>query len=81
MSDKHLTELPWKTLVVKQGVKDIGLQKALATYAKFDATKEPEKGLEALKEISRVFEMTKKRHLSVRQCDLTAQEGHRVARL
>ena len=30
-------------------------------------------------EIFRVFEMTKKRHLSVRQCDLTAQEGHRVA--
>ena len=60
MSDKHLTELPWKTLVVKQGVKDIGLQKALATYAKFDATKEPEKGLEALKEISELALKLKK---------------------
>ena len=36
---KHLTELPWKTLVVKQGVKDLGLQKALVAYAKLDATK------------------------------------------
>jgi hypothetical protein len=51
MSEKHLTELPWKTLVVKQGVKDIGLGKVLVAYNSVDATKEPAKALESLKEI------------------------------
>jgi hypothetical protein len=46
MREKHLTELPWKTLVAKQGVKDLGLGKALAAYTNLDATKEPAKALE-----------------------------------
>src|SRR4030095_15460785 len=60
MSEKHLTEQPWKTLVVKQGVKDLGLQKALVAYAKSDATNEPEKTLEALKEIAELAAKLKK---------------------
>jgi predicted acylesterase/phospholipase RssA len=51
MSEKHLTEPPWKNLVAKQGVKDIGLQKALAGYARIEAAKESGKALEALAEI------------------------------
>src|SRR5712691_514833 len=60
MSEKHLTELPWKVLVTKQGVKDIGLGKALAAYGKVDATKEPGPALEALKEISELALKLKK---------------------
>jgi hypothetical protein len=52
MSEKHLTELPWKTLVTKQGVKDIGLGKVLSVYTKLDRTREPARALETLKEIS-----------------------------
>src|SRR5262245_17901440 len=51
MSEKHLTEPPWKALVSKQGVKDIGLQKALAGYGRIEAAKEPGKALETLAEI------------------------------
>src|SRR6266404_4326732 len=60
MSEKHLTELPWKVLVTKQGVKDIGVGKALAAYGKVDATKEPGPALEALKEISELALKLKK---------------------
>src|SRR4051812_40192108 len=60
MSEKHLTELPWKTLVTKQGVKDIGLGKALAAYTKLDPTREPAKVLEALKEINELAVKLKK---------------------
>jgi hypothetical protein len=60
MSEKHLTELPWKTMVVKQGLKDPGLQKALVVYAKLDANKEPAKALDALKEISELAIKLKK---------------------
>src|SRR5580765_302552 len=60
MSEKHLTELSWKAVAVKQGVKDLGLQKALGAYAKLDAGKEPAKMLEALKEISELAVKLKK---------------------
>jgi exoenzyme U len=62
MSEKHLTEPPWKTLVSKQGVKDIGLQKALAGYARIEAAKEPGKALEALAEICELALKLKKTH-------------------
>src|SRR5881394_4018088 len=52
MSEKHLTEPPWKTLVSRLGIKDIGFQKALAAYARIDTTKEPARALETLAEIS-----------------------------
>src|SRR5580765_453787 len=52
MSEKHLTEPPWKTLAGKQGIKDLGLGKALAGYCNIDSSKEPAKALESLKEIS-----------------------------
>lgn len=60
MSEKHLTEPPWKLLVAKHGIKDLGLLKALTAYAKVDATKEPSKELEALKEISELALKLKK---------------------
>jgi hypothetical protein len=52
MSEKHLTEQPWKALATKHGVKDTNLQKALAAYDKVDAQKTPRAALDALKEIS-----------------------------
>src|SRR5882724_2095915 len=60
MSEKHLTEPPWKTLVSKQGVKDIGLQKALGAYARIDTAKEPARALETLTEISELALKLKK---------------------
>src|SRR5512138_601114 len=64
MSEKHLTELPWKTLVTKQGVKDIGLGKALVAYNNVDAIKEPVKALETLKEIAELALKLKKTNAS-----------------
>jgi hypothetical protein len=52
MSEKHLTEQPWKALATKHGVKDVTLQKALVAYVKVDAAKAPKAALEAVKEIS-----------------------------
>src|SRR6266481_1736855 len=52
MSEKHLTELPWKMLAVKHKVKDNGLQKALLLYGKVDAAKEPAKAVECLADIA-----------------------------
>lgn len=60
MSEKHLTELLWKQLVIKQGIKDIGLGKALAAHATVDPTKEPAKALDGLKEIAELAAKLKK---------------------
>ncbi len=60
MSEKHLTEKPWKELAAKQGIKDLGLQKSFAAYANVDAAKEPAKAVEALKEISELAIKVKK---------------------
>jgi len=60
MSEKHLTEPPWKTLAGKQGVKDLGLGKALAGYCDIDLSKEPAKAVESLKEISELALKLKK---------------------
>lgn len=62
MSEKHLTELPWKTLVVKKAIKDLGLQKALVAYAALETTKEPGKALEALKGIAEAAIKLKKNY-------------------
>jgi hypothetical protein len=50
MSEKHLTELPWKVLALKNKdkVKDPALQKALATYGKLDGRKMPTATVECL---------------------------------
>jgi hypothetical protein len=48
MSEKHLTELPWKQLSVKHKVKDNGFLKCLQLYGKLDATKETTKVAECL---------------------------------
>src|SRR4051794_8034769 len=60
MSEKHLTELPWKVIVTKQGIKDIGLGKALVAYGNIERTKEPAKALETLREISELALKLKK---------------------
>jgi hypothetical protein len=60
MSEKHLTELLWKPLVTKQGIKDLGLGKALAAQAKLDPTKEPAQALAGLKEIAELAAKVKK---------------------
>jgi tetratricopeptide (TPR) repeat protein len=50
MSEKHLTELPWKQLATKQKIKDPGLGKALAAYGKA-GEQEYDARLKALDEI------------------------------
>ena len=52
MSEKHLTEPPWRALVAKLKLKDPGLQKALAAYGKIDAEKDSAPALEWLAEIT-----------------------------
>src|SRR5580765_7952969 len=60
MSEKHLTELPWKQLTARHGVKDTTLQKALAGYGKLDTAKVPRMALDALKEMSELVVKLKK---------------------
>jgi hypothetical protein len=60
MSEKHLTELPWKVLATKHGVKDTNLQKALAAYSKLDPAKVPKMALDALKDITELVVKCKK---------------------
>jgi len=52
MSEKHLMELPWKTLVTKAKFKDPGLHKALAAYANIDSKQDATSALQALEEIT-----------------------------
>lgn len=61
MSEKHLTELPWKTLASKQKLKDPGLAKALAELAKCDE-KDPERKLKALAAVEKQAEALEKEH-------------------
>jgi len=60
MAEKHLTEVPWKQLLTRQEVKDIGLQRAFATYAAVDGVKDPEKALDTLAQISELALKLKK---------------------
>ena len=59
MADKHLTELGWKTLVVKQKLKDPGLAKALMDFAKC-VQKDAEASLKALAAVEKQAEAIKK---------------------
>src|SRR5258708_22066011 len=52
MSEKHLTESPWKSLATKQKFKDPALGKALAAYEKLDED-DFDARLEALDEIEK----------------------------
>jgi hypothetical protein len=60
MSEKHLTEPPWKLLVAKHGIKDLGLQKALIAYGKLDPAKEPAKAIESLADLADLAAKLKK---------------------
>jgi hypothetical protein len=60
MSEKHLTEAPWKTIASRQRVKDIGLQKSLAAYERIDAADFPFRALEMLDQISELALKLKK---------------------
>jgi hypothetical protein len=79
MSEKHLTELPWKTIVLKQGVKDLGLGKALAAYGCLDLIKEPAKALESLQQISELAVKLKK--ANAKNADLVAYLDEMVKEL
>jgi len=79
MSEKHLTELPWKTLALKQGVKDLGLGKALAAYGCLDLIKEPAKALESLQQISGLAVKLKKANTN--NADLVAYLDEMVKEL
>src|SRR5258707_13806795 len=59
MGDKHLTELPWKTLTIKQKLKDPGLGKALVDLGKCD-NKNPDLSLKALDLVEKHAETIKK---------------------
>lgn len=57
MGDKYLSELNWKTLCVKQKLKDDkGLTKALAAFAKLGEAGDPAKRLESLDEAAAAAE-------------------------
>jgi len=59
MSEKHLTEPPWKALAAKQKLKDVKLSKALTDFAKCDAAN-AEAQLKALAVIEKEAEALKK---------------------
>ncbi len=59
MGEKHLTELPWKTLAVKKGIKDGDLTKALAAFAKVDES-DPTARLKSLDKILTTAEVVKR---------------------
>src|SRR6185369_9936883 len=51
MSEKHLTEAPWKAVILKYKIKDTALQKALQGYVKIGPSN-PAQALESLEEIA-----------------------------
>src|SRR5687767_14658811 len=59
MSEKHLTELAWKTLATKHKLKDPKLGKALADLAKGDAAN-PDAQLKAMAAVDKEVEVLKK---------------------
>ena len=61
MSEKHLTELSWKALVIKEKIKDPGLGKALVALGKCEENDYPGK-IEALDEIDKHGASLKKEH-------------------
>src|SRR5262252_4052440 len=61
MSEKHLTELAWKTLALKHKLKDPGLGKALGDLTKCAPT-DPEDRLKAIAVIEKQAEALKKEH-------------------
>ncbi len=67
MSEKHLTEPPWKLLFVKHKLKDTGLQKALNAYSKVDAAKSPELVIESLAEIAEQAAKLKKANQAIEE--------------
>src|SRR3954469_5862502 len=67
MSEKHLTEQPWKVLATKHQIKDVSFQKALISYAKVDASKEPEKATELLADLIEVAGKVKKANSAIKE--------------
>src|SRR3954471_1069966 len=67
MSEKHLTEQPWKVLATKNQIKDNGFQKALLSYGKVDASKEPEKATELLADLTELAGKLKKANPAIKE--------------
>src|SRR3954453_22138539 len=67
MSEKHLTEQPWKLLATKNQIKDVSFQKALISYAKVDASKEQEKATELLADLIEVAGKVKKANSAIKE--------------
>ncbi len=61
MSEKHLTEAPWKAITVKQKLKDPGLGKALASFETCEE-KDHTARLKALDTVEKHAEALKKEH-------------------
>jgi hypothetical protein len=74
MSEKHLTEPPWKALVAKHQLKDNGLQKAFLAYGKLDAAKEPGPVAEALEAITGLAVKLKKANTAIKEITVYLDE-------
>jgi hypothetical protein len=68
MSEKHLTELPWKTLIAKHKVKETKLAKALGDYGKCDEAN-PDAQIKALAVVDKEAEALKKEHKALKEVD------------
>jgi len=74
MSEKHLTEPPWKALLAKHQFKDNGLQKAFLSYAKLDAAKEPGPVAEVLELITGLAVKLKKANAAIKEVTVYLDE-------
>jgi hypothetical protein len=81
MSEKHLTEAPWKLLVTKYKLKDLGLQNALRAYGAIDSQKDPARALDALADIAELSLKLKKASSSLKELSSYLEEIYKeVAR-
>jgi hypothetical protein len=67
MSEKHLTEQPWKLLATKNQIKDNGFQKALVSYGKLERSKDPAKAAEFLSDLSELALKLKKANATIKE--------------
>src|SRR5712691_9589241 len=67
MSEKYLSEPPWRALATKFKVKDLGLQKALLEYGRINPEKDPSAAVVALTQIPDVALRIKKANPTLKE--------------
>src|SRR5207248_10158345 len=87
MSEKHLTESPWKLLASKYKLKDQGLQSALRDYAEMDSEQDPGAAAEVLTDIAELCIKVRKTNAALKEigayleeiCKEAARQKQRLA--